>query len=295
MLADIENWLPGQYDNEAQRFVESAFGAGDDGLHEWFHIDVSKMENGESESVQFLVTMQDRANPSAPMQHAVFAFRVDETMRAVRLDRYRVPPEDMDGDQLRAGAIKTDDELATIPCPVYWRQGPGYVYGAMDGTWCAMDSDYGPVFVRGDYHLTPDEYWMLAATRDETNTTLVRGRADEVPLRLKKVRWYECFISILHGNGETRTSINPFTMHDGGDVYTLMTEEAEPRKIDVLLRRSMWTSRSGRNFVPLLQIWVYENGDREHPLASSWSDASSGRVGWDARGIGGGRCKVPAD
>ena len=135
---------------------------------------------------------------------------------------------------------------------------------------------------------------MLAATRNAQTNRFTRGRADEVPLRLKKVRWFECFISIIHGGGETRTSINPFTMHDGGDVYTLATEEPEPRKIDGLLRRSMWTSRSGRNFVPLLQIWVYENGDREHPLASSWSDADSGRVGWDARGIGGDRCKVPA-
>ena len=294
VLADIERWLPGQFDNEAQRFVEAAFGAGDDGLHEWFHIDLSKIDSGDESSVQFLSTMQDRANPNAPVQYAVFAFSIDEAMRAVRMDRYRVPPEDMNEGEVRASAIKSSGELSTIPCPVYWRQGPGYVYGAMEGTWCEMGAGNETMFVRADYHLTEDEFWMLSATRDSENKTVIRGRKDEVPHRLKKVRWYECFINVIHEDGETNTVINPFTMHDGGDVYTLTTDEPTPRTIDVLLRRSMWTSRSGRNFVPLLQIWVYENGDREHPLASSWSDASSGRVGWDARGIGGGRCKVPA-
>ncbi len=294
VLADIERWLLGQFDNEAQRFVETAFGAGDDGNHEWFHIDIKKIENGDEGSVQFLSTMQDRSTPSAPLQHAVFVFSIDEHMRAVRMDRYRVPPEGMNDGQLRDNAIKTAAEVSNIPCPVYWRQGPGYVYGAMQGTWCEMGAGNERVFVRADYHLTADEFWMLSATRDKENQNIIRGRTDEVPHRLKKVRWYECFINIVHADSETNTSINPFTMHDGGDVYTLKTDEAEPRKIDVLLRRSMWTSRSGRNFVPLLQIWIYENDDREHPLASSWSDADGGRVGWDARGIGGGRCKIPA-
>ena len=152
----------------------------------------------------------------------------------------------------------------------------------------------GTIIVRADYHLTADEFWVYSATRDRETNALARGRVDEAPLRLKKVRWYECFINIIHTDGETNTHINPFTMHDGGGVHTFETGETAPRKIDVLLRRSMWTSRSGRNFVPLLKIWIYENDDREYPLASSWSDAGSGRVGWDAREIGGGRCKVPA-
>ena len=119
MLADIETWLAGQYDSEAQLFVESSFGAGEDGNHEWFHIDIRKLDTVDSESAHFLVTMEDRADPSAPRQYAVPAFRVDEDMRAVRLDRYRVTPEDMDGEQVRTSAIKTDNELSAIPCPIY--------------------------------------------------------------------------------------------------------------------------------------------------------------------------------
>ena len=45
--------------------------------------------------------------------------------------------------------------------------------------------------------------------------------------------------------------------------------------------------------VPLLHMWVYADGNRDAPLASSWADTRSGRVGWDAQHIGGGRCKVP--
>ena len=118
--------------------------------------------------------------------------------------------------------------------------------------------------------------------RDGASGAWLDGRLDEVPLRFTRVKWYQCFINIEHLDGKGRTTVNPFTMHDGGDVYTFRTEETPPRTIDVLLRRSMWTSRSGNNFVPLLHMWVYADGNKDAPLASSWADSSSGRVGWDA-------------
>ena len=115
VLADIEKWLAGQFDNEAQRFVEAAFGAGTDGQHEWFHIDLKESEPGDGGSVRFLSTMKDRSNPASPPMFAVFAFRVDEDKRAVRMDRYRVPPENMNDGQLRASAIMTDGTCIVLP------------------------------------------------------------------------------------------------------------------------------------------------------------------------------------
>jgi hypothetical protein len=91
------------------------------------------------------------------------------------------------------------------------------------------------------------------------------------------------------------TTISPFTVHDGGGQYFFETTEAKPRQIEVFLLRSMWTSRSGNNFVPLLRMVVYENGQRgeEDALAGGWSTADSGRIAWFARGIGMARCKIP--
>lgn len=135
VLADFEKWLPGNLDNESQLFVESAFGAGSDGIHEWYHIEISKIADGDDGSSRFPSMMTDRANLSAPIEYAVFAFRVDEDMRAVRMDRYRVPLDDIGNGRLRDRTIKKDQNLLGVPCPVFWRQGPGYVYGAMHGTW----------------------------------------------------------------------------------------------------------------------------------------------------------------
>ena len=192
VLEDIERWLPGSFDNESQILVEATLGAGADGIHEWYHIEISKIANGDNGSLRFRSMMKDRANPSAPIEHAVFAFRVDEEMGLVRMDRYRVPLEDVDNGRLRDRAIKTDKELLDVQCPVFWQPGPGYVYAAMQGVWCEMSlgefGGGGTIIVRGDYHLTVDEFWMLSATRDSETNVLTRGRADDIPLRLKKVK-----------------------------------------------------------------------------------------------------------
>ncbi len=257
VLRDVERWLPGTYDNEAQRFVEAAFGAGEEGSHPWLHLVIESEKDSDLGDAVFRVTQSNRADPSTGEQQYLLAFSVDEAMRAVSMARFGGDGEPENG------------------CSVYWRQGPGHVYGTSSDNSC--DGTSG----RQELKLTAGEFWEL----DE-------AREDDVPLRLMKVRWYDCFALVHHDVAGELTMKNPFTLHDGGDVFEFDTEEQTPRKIEVLLRRSMWTSRSGNNFVPLLQLNVFENGVRDEPIANAWSAADSGRVGFAAGGVGSARCKL---
>jgi len=182
------------------------------------------------------------------------AFAIDEQLRAVAMRRY-----DSDGQP-------------TGSAPVLWRRGPEHVYGTL-----SQGSDGVANFRLTNEELSYDN----------------GSRSDEVPVRLTKLRYYECFALVQHADGDGFTIRNPFTLHDGDGVFVFATEEAQPRKFEVLLRRSMWTSRSGNNFVPLLQLYLYENGDREDPFANAWSTADSGRVGFATRGAASARCKIP--
>ena len=254
VLRDIQQWLPGEYDNAAQVFVESAFGAGEEGNHDWLHIEVETEVNSDLGDAVFRVTTSNRGDPNKEPQTRLLAFAIDEANRAVRMTRY----------DTQGVPVEADDVL--------WRRGADHVYGTLP-----RDAEG-----RADFRLTGEELWYDNGQRE-----------DEIPLRFTKVRYYECFALIQHADGDGMTLRNPFRLHDGDGVYAFMTEEDAPRKIEILLRRSMWTSRSGNNFVPLLQLYVYENGDRAEPFANAWSTADSGRVGFAARGSLSARCKIP--
>jgi len=253
VLRDIANWLPGTYDNAAQIFVESAFGAGEEGNHPWLHLEIESLANTDLGDQVFRVTTTRRDLENEPAKVRVLAFSIDEQNRTVSMTRF--------------------DEAAapTGVTRVHWRRGADHVYGSL------------PRRADGviDFRLTEGELWYDNGQRE-----------DEVPLRFTRVRDYECFALVHHADGNGYTIQNPFTLHDGDGTFGFETEEETPRKFEIVLRRSMWTSRSGNNFVPLLQLYMYEGGDRSDPFANAWSAAESGRVGFAARGSGSARCKL---
>ena len=301
VLRDIKNWLPATYDNDAQVFVETTFGAGAEGNHPWLHLEIEAVSDTGLGDAVYLVISQDRAAVEQAPILKLLAFSVDEPMRAVRMEAYDLPAGTVaNGDS--GAAIAATAVITDKGCPMYWRQGPGYVYGAMQGGWCGAEKSDPAVLLRVDMSLTPDEFWIYRVSKDAGSGKFLDGRQDEVPLRFKKAMMYECFVTIRHrSNKVTKSSyqesdevtiINPFFINDGGGQFFFETNEPTPRKIEVFLRRSMWTSRSGQNFLPMLLLLVYADGDQSVPLATSWARADGGLVGWGTPSVGNGGCKL---
>jgi hypothetical protein len=292
VLQDIKNWLPASYDNEAQVFVETAFGSGAEGNHPWLHLEIEAAGDTGLGDAVYLVTSQNRGAVEQAPTLKLLAFSVDKPMRAVRMNVYDLPAGTVangdSGAAIAAAAVITDED-----CPVYWRQGPGYVYGATQGGWCQAENSNPTVLRWSDMSLTQDEFMMHFAIKDAGSGEFLDGRQDEVPLRFKKTKMYECFVTIYHREGNEMTNINPFFISDGGGQFFFETDEPDPRKIEVFLRRSMWTSGSGENFLPMLLLMTHEEGgNRNLPLTTSWASAESGLVGWFTPGLGNGGCKL---
>jgi hypothetical protein len=291
VLQDIQNWLPATYDNVSQLLLETAFGPGAEGNHPWLHLEIEAAADTGLGDAVYLVTSQDRAAAEQAPTLKLLAFSVDKPMRAVRMEVYNLPAGTVangdSGAAMAAAAVITDES-----CPVYWRQGPGHVYGAMQGRWCRTENSNPAVLRRSDISLTQNEFVMYHASKDAGSGELLDGRQDEVPLRFKKAVSYECFIFIRHQHDKGMTLIDPFTLNDGGGQFFFETDESTPRKIEVNLRRSMWPSKSGKNFYPNIQMSVYQDGDKEEPIAIAWAPEDGGRVGWRSP-YGGGQCKLP--
>ena len=291
VLQDITNWLPGIYDNDAQVFLGSAFGAGDDGIYPWLRLEIEVIENTGLGDAVFLMHSLARDEENASPVPQLLVFTVDEPMRSVRMETYQLPTGTAvsldDGESVGAAA-----ELLDEGCPVYRRQGPGYVYGAMQDRWCQGAGTDSGVLKRANITLRPNEVWVDRASKSADTGELQSGRMDEVPLSFNKVIDYECFIIVRHRDGSGSTNINPFFIDDGGDQFFFKTEEPSPRNMEVLLRRSLWPSRSGENFLPMLLVYLIEDGNHERPVASAWGPADGGLVGWSTGGLGSGSCKL---
>ena len=123
VLRDIKRHLPGAYDNEPQIFVESAFGAGADGNHGWYHLTIEPLDGTELAEAVFLVNTTDRGTAEEPERWSLLAFSVDEAKRAVRMDNYDLPTL-----AVQSGDIQTMAEAARPvagDCPVYLASGSG--------------------------------------------------------------------------------------------------------------------------------------------------------------------------
>jgi len=287
--------LPGAFDNEPQIYLDGEFGESSDGSQRWEHLEIARLAATElGDNVLHVRTTRRDEPGTLPDQH-LLSFEVDEDLRAVRMDIHVVDPKRLRDGAADAAALAGAVTLVNAGCPVWWRQGPESVlYGSMRDVWClTRGRDDESVLKRADWLLTEDELSILDGSREAASRARITGRLDEVPRRFIRTKQYECFIIVDHRDGVGATTINPFTLHDGGGRFVFETEEERPLEIEVILRRSMWPSRSGRNFVPLLMLWVYADGDYETPLAGAWSKDTSGRVGWEAHGVARGRCKIP--
>ncbi len=289
-LEDIAEWLPGTYDNASQVYLDASFGAGDDGNHPWLRLEIEAIGNTGLGDDVYLMRGQFREGEDRTPTLQLLAFSVDESMRAVRMDTYQLPSSTTvsaeDGEALGAAA-----ELMNEGCPVYWRQGPDYLFGAMQGNWCEVTENGRTVLRKANLSLTVDEVLVEQSSKDGDTGALLSGRVDELPLKFKKVTEYECYVVVMHESDDGMTIINPFFVDDGGGQYFFETKESPPRQMEIFLRKSLHASNSGENFLPMVHMFLYPDGTKDR-LASSWAHEDSGIVGFASPRVANAGCKL---
>lgn len=238
------------------------------------HLRFESIDRGQGDAARwFRLDVHSGGSREPVSGSAWYRFEAAPDYAGVRMWRYDPPSSSGD-----ATVSRPFDN-----CRFLWRKLAGGVRGEFEGGRCPTESGWR------------EEEWVL----DEAGLTrrvrlfdsegqLTQGRPDGVAESFSRVHSYECFVAIELANGE-RFVKNPFTMHDGGDVWRFDPEGQEPPRYWLMLRNSLWPSRSGRNFLPLLHLDVFEVG-QEAPIGAGWAEPKSDRVGFNFVG-GSARCK----
>lgn len=238
-LREIARWLPGEYDNEPQRFFLEGMKRGADAPARRHVVIVPAQSDQKVQRFDVREHAGDERAPLARSQR--WELSIDPRTHFVRM------------------SIATTDG-GGAKCSHVWRRA-ATVFRAepLEGGCPTLT-------------LSDEELWI-----DDP-----AARVAETLLRAQR---HTCFVAVRLSDGRPH-AVNGLATHDRGGSIDLVTPEATPRTLTLVLRRGLWPSNSGNNFVQLLNVYLYENG-RSTLLGNGWATPESGRVGFasaDAQG-----------
>jgi hypothetical protein len=279
-LARLLLWLPGQYDNEPQVFLEQGLGTDADHSHPRRHSLIAAIE--APELGEHVLYWQERAGgkTGAVIRQRLLVINGDEETLSLQMTMH--PLTDAKGyidlqDQPPAVQASVQIEQSTInQCPLLWKREIDQLRGQNDAS--CLDKQWGArqsAMAGTTWSLSKDELWILEQDGSPRQSV---EHAGDFSLRYFKTRNFECYLAIELGDDQ-RLVENPFFLHDRGDQAVFPTGASEPAQARVVLRRSMWPSRSGRNFVELLRVVLFFD-DSDIPAGMGWATPESGRVGF---------------
>ncbi|MDG2243569.1 MAG: hypothetical protein P8L66_08740 [Rhodospirillaceae bacterium] len=303
VLEDLLAWLPGEYTSIPQVYLERALGAPPDGEHEIYYRVFAEIDAPHlAEHVIYTQIRLDGDDGTIfPGQQQAFLISMDEENSRVSISGRRIKdPEKYVDAHLHPemwSTIAPDPDFGGN-CTFNWRRHGKQLRGLLgDHGQCTMVSKRSDQEMTWDaeWILNPDQLWIYD-NGTLADGTLFAGREDRTHLRLSKAQRYECFTSLRFSDGSTQV-INPFFMHDRGDVFTFETDEAEPRELHIEFLNSLWPSNSGRNYVDLLRLTLHDGQpgayEESEVIGFAWAEPSSNRVGFTTEWASA-RCKVAA-
>ena len=301
VLEDFLAWLPGEYSSMPQVFLERNLGAPPDGEHDLFYRVFAEIDAPHlAEHVVYTqIRLDGDDGPVFPGQQVLFLISLDEELGAVAVSGRRIKdPQKYVDAHLRPELwpeLEPDPDFGGN-CSFNWRRHGKQLRGLLGefGECTMVSKNSGRTMTwDAEWILNPDELWIYDNGYLEDGS-LISGRPDRTHLRMYKAKRYECFAALRFADGSNQV-INPFFMHDRGDIFTITTAEPEPREVHLEFLTSLWPSSSGRNFVDLMRLTLHDGlpgeGSEEDVIGNAWATPESGRIGFGA-GWASARCKL---
>ncbi|MBT5239085.1 MAG: hypothetical protein HOL61_00695 [Rhodospirillaceae bacterium] len=301
VLEDLMAWMPGEYTSIPQVYLERALGAPPDGEHEVFYRVFAEIDAPHlAEHVIYTQIRLDGDDGTVfPGQQVVFLTSIDEEKKSVSISGRRIK----DGEKFTDAHLHPEmwPNIELDPnfggnCTFNWRRHGQQLRGLLgEHGECTMVSKNSGQQMTWDaeWILNPEQLWIYD-NGYFADGELFAGREDRTHLRMSKAKRYECFTSLRFEDGTTQV-INPFFMHDRGDVFTFETTEAEPRELHIEFLNSLWPSNSGRNYVDLMRLTLHDGEvgefEDEDVLGFAWAEPTSSRVGFTTEWTSA-RCKL---
>jgi hypothetical protein len=306
-LQNIMTHLPGEYDNEPQRFFEAEYKTPKEQQHQRVYRAFTKIDAPDVGENVIVATVHasDKYSKFDEAEFQVWTLTVDSARQAVRMsprkfkDPAKYAPIATDAAKLKGlAASELIPAKGAAGCDILWRVHGSQWLGRTDPGTCATYLTRRQTNASFDWEwlLNDQELWITFAGRDPAGT-LVMGRADQTHWRLSKARNFECFLAYRPKGGEEQVK-NGFIMHDRGDVHRFELKDAKgkPKPVFMELIRGTWPSNSGRNYLVLLRLQAYEGTPDAAPdtwklIGNATGNDDTDRAGFTTQDLSG-RCKL---
>ncbi len=306
VLKDLMAKLPGQYDNEPQRFFEEEYKTPKDQQHQRVYRAFTRIDAPEVGENVIVATVHSGSKDAAfdQSEFQVWTLSVDQSRQVVRMsprkfkDPAKYTPIATDAAKLKGlAASELIPAKGAAACDILWRLSGRQVLGRTEPGTCnahlsRLQTD---ATFNWEWLLNDEELWITFDGRDLTGK-LVMGRPDQTHWRLGKARNFECFLTYRPKGGEAQVN-NGFIMHDRGGIYrTALQKGKASQPVFIELIRGMWPSNSGRNYLDLLRMQVYEGKPEDDPktwklIGNATGSAQTDRAGFTSQDLSG-RCKL---
>jgi len=291
-LRQFLDWFPGRYDNSLQAFWEPDFGVPEGERHGRIHSIFRRVDLSDFGENVFYVEQYGDGDPSKIYRQRIYVFETDTRENAIRLKIFT--PKNTDN---LKGAYRDTELLKRLRiretttregCDVFWKRQSNQFIGYMkEGACRYMSERLGKeIIISDDLVLTENEIWI--SDRAETvEGEYVFGNKAGIHHKLKKIRPFECWTSVLRGasHGDSGEGSDDWDfkrggwLHDQGGELVLNTDEEPSRKVRLKIRRVEWPAGTNR---PSMTMYVHE-GNNERATSYAWTVYDGERIGINLR------------
>jgi hypothetical protein len=216
-----------------------------------------------------------------PNRIKLYTLTADNTAQAVRMRMYDLAKGEDKKKFINAhlnlpvlADLKPETTPWTEGCDVLWRREAGQYKGALDGKSCKWKKDGDSKTRIADYQLQlgQNNLWIRELTFD-TSGKQIAGNPDGVFHKLNRARDFMCQADIpgVSGGRDIPFKRNgPFPMTDQGGQVKFMSNEKEPREVNILLRNVDWqvNNETGAFTRDVLVLYVFTK-DKDGKITDS--------------------------
>jgi hypothetical protein len=273
----LAEMLPGVYDSQEQVYFEGRANVPKDARNVRMNSKIVKVDLPVFGKYVFFVQDSIENKLDAPNRVKLYTLSADNAAKAVRMRMY-----DLDKQKYLNAHLKPEmladlkpDALPSNPeCDVLWRREAGQFKGALDGKKCTWKKDGDRRTRVADYQtqLTNNALWVRELTFD-TSGKQIAGNPDGVFHKMNRARDFICQADIpaVSGGRDIPFKRNgPFPMTDQGGQVSFMSNEKEPREVNILLRNVDWqvNNETGAFTRDVLVLYVFAK-DKDGKITDS--------------------------
>lgn len=289
VLADLEAWLPGDWDSFPQIHLERTLRVPVGGEHEHWYRSFARIDAPQVGPVVFYgqINVGGRDGPLLPRSQILYTAVIDEQRGVVNINgQSPADPEKFENLHRHPELwkeVRMRDAAAT-KCDFLWRRSGTQVVGVLDGKTderrvkgpgtCTYTTEGGQEFSSdAEWVLSPDELWLYDINTLQGLQFI--GRPDRTHTRLYRVRDYRCTV-------QDRDGARTLDAYDRG--YRMELMELGGRTTPLWLLRGWYPDKEGHGLQDRLRLLREEAPSLASAVVAADGEPGTRLIEWRGEG-----------